>query len=111
MSMRDRERFRNITVRGLVFPSEWDADNKVSRVSIFTFDDDEYEVASCDAGEYLLDHVQSEVMARGHLLPGYRKRKIICIKSFTVFGPQTSQTYEADLSFFPSPDVEHQLTK
>jgi hypothetical protein len=94
MSLEDRH--RSITIRGLVCPSEWDTENRVCRVSILTFDDDEYEVEPRDAGEYLLQHARQEVMARGHLLPGFRKRKVVLIKSFTVFGPHTIETIEND---------------
>lgn len=99
MSLKDRQ--RSITIRGLVCPSEWDAESKVCGVTINTFDDDEYEVEPRDAGEYLLQHTGEEVMARGHLQPGYRKRKVILVKSFTVFGPQTTETIEPDSDLFP----------
>jgi hypothetical protein len=99
MSLKDRQ--RSITIRGLVCPSEWDAESNVCRVTINTFDDDEYEVESRDAGDYLLQQTGQEVMARGHLLPGFRKRKVILVKSFTVFGPQTTETIESDSDLLP----------
>jgi len=103
MSLKDRH--RSITVRGLVSPSQWDSDNNVCRVSILTFDDDEYEVEPQDAGAYLVNHTGQEVMARCHLAPTYRRRKIVYVKSFTVFGPDTAETvdFEAGLANAPSP--------
>ena len=94
MSIRDRH--RSITLRGLVVPSEWDSQGNASRVSIFTFDDDEYEVEPLDAGRYLLGYTGLEVMARGHLVSGFRRRKIVLIKSFTTFGPDTAETIDID---------------
>jgi hypothetical protein len=94
MSIRDRH--RSITVRGLVCPSEWDSEGNASRVSIFTFDDDEYEVEPLDAGNYLLSRVGEEVLVRGRLAPGFRRRKIVLVKSFTVFGPETTETIDPD---------------
>ena len=94
MSLKDRH--RSITLRGLVCPSEWDSENMPCRVSIFTFDDDEYEVEPMDAGKHLLDYSGQEVMVRGHLAPGYRRRKVVLVKSFTVFGADTTQTFDID---------------
>jgi hypothetical protein len=103
MSLRDRH--RSTTVRGLVSPSEWDGENNVSRVSILTFDDDEYEVEPLDAGRHLVNYAGLEVMARGHLAPEVRKRKVILVRSFTVFGPPTTQTIDSDLDRVPVDDA------
>jgi hypothetical protein len=97
MSIKDRH--RSITVRGLVVPSEWDGEGNPSRASIFTFDEDEYEIDPQAAGSYLLDHAGQEVMVRGHLAPGFRRRKVVLVKSFTVYGPNTTETIEPDEDF------------
>ena len=94
MSISDRH--RSVTVRGLVCPSEWDQDDNPCRVSILTFDDDEYEIEPDDAGSYLLGHAGQEVMVRGHLAPGYRRRKVVLVKSFTVYGPEIAETVDLD---------------
>ena len=92
MTLKDRH--HSVTVRGLVCPSDWDEDNQPSRVSIFTFDDDEYEVDPRDAGLDLMEKIGQEVMARGHVLPGYRRRKILLIRSFTVSGADLAESIE-----------------
>jgi hypothetical protein len=92
MSLKDRH--RSITVRGLACATEWDGEGNPCRVSIFTFDDDEYEVEPLAAGTYLLDHAGQEVMVRGHLAPGFRRRKVVLVKSFTIFGPETAETID-----------------
>ena len=104
MSLKDRH--RSITVRGLVCATEWDSDGNPCRVSIFTFDEDEYEVELSGAGSYLLEHTGQETVVRGHLAPGFRRRKVVHVKSFTVFGADTAETVdiEADL---PSNEGPH----
>jgi hypothetical protein len=92
-------RHHSVTIRGLVTPSAWDENDQVCGVSILTFDDDEFEVEPVDAGEYLISYIRQEVMARGHLVPAYRKRKVIRIKSFTVFGEDAPETYQDDSGF------------
>ena len=94
MSLKDRH--HSITVRGLVCPSEWDIDNNVSRVSIFTFNDDEYEIEPLDAGQYLLEYTGQEVMARGNLIAGFKRRKVLYVKSFTAFAAKTIEAADAN---------------
>ncbi len=74
-----------VTLRGLVCPSAWHEDLSVSRVSILTFDDDEYEVADNEAGTALLNHIRHEVLVRGRLLTQHTRRKVILIRELTVF--------------------------
>ena len=92
MSLKDRH--RSITIRGLVCPTDWDSLDRVHRVSILTCDEDEYEVEAVDAGELLTQQAGVEVLARGHLLSDYRKRKVIRIKSFTVIGPGSTEVVD-----------------
>ena len=103
MSIKDRH--RNITVRGLVVPSEWDSQGNVNRVSIFTFDDDEYEIEPLDAGNYLLARTGQEAMVRGRLAPGYRRRKVVLVKSFTAFGPETAETIDSNAELLSAPSL------
>jgi len=100
-----QERHRSITVRGIVCPSGWDEENQVSRVSIFTFDEDEYEIEPGDAGEYLLGHTGLEVAARGQLLAGTRRRKIMRVKSFTVFGVHPAEPADAPSETSPAATI------
>jgi hypothetical protein len=77
-------RHRNITIRGVVCPIEWSDEGRVERISIMTWDEDEYEVSPEDAGQDLVEYTNRVVTARGHVLPEFRKRKVIQIKSFSV---------------------------
>ena len=88
MSLKDRH--RSLTIRGLVCPTDWDSLDRVQRVSIFIFDEDEYEVEPEDADELLMQQPGVQILARGHLLSDYRKRKVVRIKSFTVVGPAST---------------------
>lgn len=74
-----------VTIRGLVCPCAWHEDLSVSRVSILTFDDDEYEVADNEAGRVLLNHIRHEVLVRGRLLAERARPKVILIRELTVF--------------------------
>jgi hypothetical protein len=77
-------RYRYITIKGIVCPTEWNAGGEVERVSIMTWDEDEYDVLQEDAGRDLIEYTNRAVTARGQILPEFRKRKVIRIKSFSV---------------------------
>jgi hypothetical protein len=53
-----------------------------------TWDEDEYEVVLEDIGRDLIEFPHRTVTARGHIVPEFRKRKLIQIKSFSVSSSQ-----------------------
>ena len=85
MSLKDRH--RSIVVRGLVCPTNWDSQDAVRQVSIVTLDEDQYEVDQRDVGDLFVQLAGAEVIARGHILPDYRRRKVMRIKSFSIVNP------------------------
>jgi hypothetical protein len=93
-----------------VCATEWDSGGNPCGVSIFTFDEDEYEIEPQGAGTYLHEHTGQEVVVRGHLTPDFRRRKVVLVKSFTVFGTDAAETIDngADLlsneGLRPNPD-------
>jgi hypothetical protein len=91
-----KDQHQSITIQGIVCHSDWNDDSEASQVSIFTFDDDEYVVASEDEVQFLLHQTGVEVLARGHLLPEFEDRKVIRVESLTVFGSMSSEASGRD---------------
>ena len=81
-------RHRNVTIKGIVCPTGWSKGGEIERVSIMTLDEDEYEVVLEDIGRDLIEFPHRTVTARGHIVPEFRKRKLIQIKSFSISSAQ-----------------------
>lgn len=90
--MNNGHRHRNITIQGIVCPTGWGDEGEIERVSIMTWDEDEYEVALEDVGRDLIEYPHRAVTARGQVVPEFRKRKVIRIKSFSVSVSQDTET-------------------
>ena len=82
--MSHRHRHRDITIKGVVCPTEWNDEGRVERISIMTLDEDEYEVSKEGAGLDLIEFTNRVVTARGQILPEFRKRRVVRIKTFSV---------------------------
>jgi cytochrome c-type biogenesis protein CcmE len=87
---------RRVTVRGLIVPTEWDRHGSALRVSVFTFDDDEYEVAAQGAGRLLPGRAGEEVVVHGHLESGSRGRKVLNVMSFSVVDVDPAETQDLE---------------
>ncbi|UCG11434.1 MAG: hypothetical protein JSU72_12900 [Deltaproteobacteria bacterium] len=71
-------------VTGMVYASEWDANDKVIGVEIFTSDGDAFAVSNAGKGLELLELVDSVVTATGTVTTDESERKTIRISSYTV---------------------------
>jgi len=69
---------KQITIRGLIVPSEWDDKGNVTSISISTFHEDEYVVDKDSAGKKLLPYMREGVEASGFVREeeGIKKIKI-----------------------------------
>ncbi len=65
-----------ITILGLVIPTDWDDEGGVTRVSIATFDEDEYLVQDDDVNNRLLELLGQEVAISGVVHKTDRKKSI-----------------------------------
>ena len=54
-----------VLIRGLVVPSEWKQDGQVVKVTIKTFDEEEYVVSGTKAFKELLIFLRKEVAVKG----------------------------------------------
>jgi len=89
---------RNITIQGIVCPTGWSDGGQIERVSIMTWDEDEYEVMLEGVGRDLIEHPHRAVTVRGQVMAEFRKRKMIRIKSFSLSASRDSEMPCLDLS-------------
>jgi hypothetical protein len=88
------EKRREVTLRGIVVPIEWDRRGMALQVAILTPDEGEYVVAEGDAGARLRRCLREEVLARGLLRDHTADRKSVTVLSFSIVG-----RYEPDEDF------------
>ena len=65
MAKKPESTVKNITVRGLVVPSDWDDKDEVCAVTICSDDEDRYEVVDRKMVRLLMKHMDEEVEAIG----------------------------------------------
>ena len=74
---------KQITIRGLIVPSEWDDRGNVISISVSSFNEDEYLIEEDNVSEKIHNHIRETVEASGFVREeGGVKR--IKIKSFRV---------------------------
>lgn len=73
-----------LLVRGLVIPIDWHSNGAVRTMGILTDDEHEYEVAPGGAGDQLIAHLRSEILARAVLLEAADAVTRIRIDSFAI---------------------------
>ena len=88
-----------LLVRGLVIPIDWHSNGAVRTMGILTDDEHEYEVAPGGAGDQLIAHLRSEILARAVLLEPAGAVTRIRIDSFAILDWKDSNdtVIEADL--------------
>jgi hypothetical protein len=83
MDMEETKR-RLITVRGSVFPAEWDDDNHVTRAVIDTVDQDEYFIENTKKGKELLNLLNRRVEVTGTLKEDTKGDFVICVSTYSI---------------------------
>lgn len=65
VTLRNSERSSLTRIRGLVMPTDWDEDGKITGISISAFDEQEYPVCLDTKGKKLISLVRREVEVDG----------------------------------------------
>jgi hypothetical protein len=73
-----------LTLQGIVIPTQWGPDGEVNRVGILTRGEGEYEVAPGGAGCRLMNHLRREVIALVTTVQGSEPEKSVRVNSFAV---------------------------
>jgi hypothetical protein len=80
----DADQEKQLTLRGIVVPAQWDGNGLVRSVAILTRDEGEYEVAPGGAGGQLTAHLRREVLAQAVLMNGPGDVKRVLVDSFAI---------------------------
>jgi hypothetical protein len=83
-SMGDDRTPHEVTIRGIVIPTDWDSRGEVLRVAILAPDEDQYDVADSRLGSRLLGALREEVEACVRVDQAHRGRQRVTILSFEV---------------------------
>jgi hypothetical protein len=73
-----------ITVRGNIFPAEWDGSNRVIRAVIDTVDQDEYFIENTRKGKELLNLLNRKVEVTGTLKENAAGDFMICVGTYSL---------------------------
>jgi len=80
--MRDSKIGRQLTVKGIVTPSDWDDDGNVTAVVVSTPSEEEYLVERSDLTEELLGLLGAELVVTGTIGPEKRGIKTIAVRRY-----------------------------
>ena len=92
--MAKNKKLRMVTISGLIAPSEWDEDDNIVNVSLFTLDEKEYRIKNNEKAEELLEFIAHEVIIRGYEEEDEYGNKIIIVNEFKVLG---EKVFEEDI--------------
>jgi hypothetical protein len=84
---------RQILIKGLVIPVDWDPAGKVRTVGILTDDEGEYEVASGGVNDQLKVHLRCEILAEAVLLNGSGTIKKVLVNAFAILDWKGSEDW------------------
>jgi len=82
--MVEDERQRELSLRGIVVPTEWDSRGKALRVAILTPDEQQYDVADTIVGRQLTHVLREEIQASVHLDSTHGREQLVTVRSFVV---------------------------
>jgi hypothetical protein len=82
-----------ITVRGIVAPSEWGADDEVTAITLYAHNEEEYLVSEKQMVKRLLKHFDEEVEATGFISEDEYGEEVFIVSDFQ---PVTSDDDEDD---------------
>jgi hypothetical protein len=75
---------RELTLRGIVIPTDWDHRGVARQVAILTADEEEYEVSEDGIGRQLLKELREEVEVRVRIDEVGRLQRLVTVLSYTV---------------------------
>jgi ABC-type sugar transport system substrate-binding protein len=101
---------KQVTIRGIVTPANWDDDGNITAVAISTALEDEYVVNSDDIGGELLELIGAEVVATGTASSPERGSKAITLKKYELLQDEEEEEeeYLDDEEFEDEEEFEYQ---
>lgn len=88
---------RQVTVRGVVAPTEWDMRDDVVAVTLYSHDESEYLVTDRAMVQRLMKHMDQEVEAHGSLSEDEYGNEVLEATDFTPIEPDSDEDEVADL--------------
>lgn len=76
--------YQRTMIKGIVIPVDWDDTGKVRTIEVLTDDEGEFEVAPGGAGDQLMMHLRSEILADAVLLDPDGPIRRVRVDSFAV---------------------------
>lgn len=80
----DEKKKKKSKILGIILPFQWDKNGKVTRISINTHDEKEYEVDYSGHGKELLNHLQKMVEIDGKLVQRLGGDQYVKVHQFTL---------------------------
>ena len=77
-------------VTGVIVPSAWTDDGKITHIAIFTIDEKEYLIDLRDKGRELMRQINAKVELEGRIQPRIDGRSIIVISKYTLLEANTN---------------------
>jgi len=96
MATKPESKVKNITVRGLVVPSDWDDKDEVCAVTICSDDEDRHEVVDRKMVRLLMKHMDEEVEAVGQPAEDEYGDEIFQVVSFEVIPSEDDEWDEEE---------------
>lgn len=97
---------RQITITGVVVPTDWDARGTISAVAISTPREEEYLVENGPLAEDLLDLYGTEVLVTGTVSEDNDGNKMIAVQSYELLGDDEDEESEEDENWFDEEDYQ-----
>ena len=99
--MKNGEKSQMIILTGIILPSEWDARGRITKLSLSTFDEEEYLLDFGDKEKELLLLVRKEVEIKGTLQKSpYQKR--IKVESYNLIHDDAAEKSRIEKMPLPS---------
>lgn len=73
-----------ITIRGILLPSDWDKHGKAIRLSLNTFQEEEYLISKKGIAKQLFSQIGMHVVITGTVEPNQRGQKVIVVENYQV---------------------------
>jgi hypothetical protein len=85
---------RQIAVKGIVTPADWDEDGSITAVVISTSFEEEYLVENDTLGGELLELIGAEVIVRGTAGPEKKGCRTIAVKEYELLEDEDEEEFE-----------------
>ncbi len=91
-------------VEGVITPTEWNEDDEVVGIALYTDDEEEYQVELSGRGRVLLDFLDERVELRGSVRSGADGAHVFDVEDFEVLGDEDEEEEEGDDEDFDDDD-------